>query len=1166
MSAHSRQNSVVKTSLNAMKDDKIGPWKLGSTLGAGSTGKVLMAQHESTGQQAAVKIVSKSIFGAQGNGNSSTMIGSSEPDMLPYGIEREIIIMKLLNHPNVLRLYDVWETNSSLYMVLEYVEKGELFNLLVERGPLPENEAIRFFRQIIIGISYCHALGIVHRDLKPENLLLDHKFNIKIADFGMAALESKDKLLETSCGSPHYAAPEIVSGLPYHGFESDVWSCGVILFALLTGRLPFDEEDGNIRNLLLKVQSGQFEMPGTDEISAEAQDLISQILTVDPAARIKARGILKHPLLQKHPSIKDSKSIRNLPREDMYLNPLDNADGVTDNSIVNNLVVLWHGRNREEIISKLKEPGANLEKTFYALLHRFKHDSQQDQLKQNRKSQTSPKKTNLRNSVSRRSIVNTPTPKKKTKGPVISASSSHKKPVSFKRLSFTSGSNVENKSPTPSKRTSVNLSSNKRISALINTNSSPTPANKRASLREIDPAAPPIPVDMLKDYNQSAPKSNKKSSRFSKRLSFLPGSGKRGSTTSKLISTYAKICEDNDWEYIEKETRRTSADFATLCDQIFEHEKYEQIRREKEELERRVREAREQEERERLQQEDEERREREQELEKQKQVDLENARRQKAALDKIDQEMNIWKSNEENGGERDPTQNRSVSAPAENVLRVDKRGSVIGLENDIQDLLQRRTFSLETRPVSRLDPGIYTVEELPQAEAEAQARELDAKKNILETIRRSKFLGSSFDITKELAREKRLKEESKASNIKQSDQSERIVSNATVASGTNTDYKSQTLPKNNTEITTQNDKSSYDPRKISEVRVPQFTRRSRHFTASNKRLSVLSMYSTKASFTNLAEHLKGNGDLSSMNASPPSTSKADQEAEFMFENVDKDGKETAETSADSRLYEVAEGRDSKSRSRSGVKLNFADRFDKAASPVTSNAEDPSTIKLPTLPPLGQQKSDGMTGLGLYQPVSEGTEAKAELSSGDTPPANIISMVPTEQQRPEKPDKTPSSGIKAAPVDHVKEKKLTVARQPLEDITPAERKKSNKSFFRKFSSKSHNENKTQGFDAVTHTNIDETQMFNALSKLLVAWRDYGLKDVRALPSVKQIRGKLSSDNILSLRSTLFEITVFKSKGGNGSDIGFQKLSGSGKAFKKLVAEIEKILESKKALVA
>lgn len=574
--------------ITTLKGDTIGPWKLGSTLGVGSTGKVVMAFNESTGQQAAVKIISKSVFNAQG----STIIGGNDPDVLPYGIEREIIIMKLLNHPNVLRLYDVWETSKDLYMVLEYVEKGEIFNLLVERGPLPENEAVRFFRQIIIGISYCHALGIVHRDLKPENLLLDHKFNVKLADFGMAALESKDKLLETSCGSPHYAAPEIVSGLPYHGFESDVWSCGVILYALLTGRLPFDEEDGNIRNLLLKVQSGKFDMPEDDEVSAEAQDLIAKILTVDPEQRIKTREILKHPLLRKYPSIKDSKSIRNLPREDTYLNPLSIEGGnqTVDETILQNLVVLWHGRNKQDITAKLKEPGANLEKTFYALLHRFKHDNQQDQLKQQQLAKKQSVSSNSLMYLGGSPSPNT-TPKKKRTS-MISASSSHKRPVSFQRL------NTQAITPTKNgaaQRLPKSTSSNKRISLLVTNSSSPTPNSHKRISRITDGLAPPVPKEMLRDYKRQ-------SKRQSKRLSLLPNM-KRGSVTTKLIATYAKLSKDDEWEYIESETKRTSQDFASLMDQIFEHEKYEQIRKEKEELERKVNEAREREEKERMERE-----------------------------------------------------------------------------------------------------------------------------------------------------------------------------------------------------------------------------------------------------------------------------------------------------------------------------------------------------------------------------------------------------------------------------------------------------------------------------------------------------------------------------------------------------------------------------------
>lgn len=237
---------------------------------------------------------------------------------------------------------------------------------------------------------------------------------------------------------------------------------------------------------------------------------------------------------------------------------------------------------------------------------------------------------------------------------MISASSSHKRPVSFSRLSFSNGSNTDHNTPNSSgKRSSVNLSSNKRISALINPNSSPTPASKRASLRELDPSAPPIPVDMLKDYNKAAPKANRKSSRISKRLSFLPGN-KRGSITTKLIATYAKISEDNDWEYIEKETKRTSADFATLCDEIFEHEKYEQIRREKEELERRVREAKEQEERERRQREEEERRQREEELARQREFEEERYHRQREVQENIDREMALLKEGYETSSGVDP--------------------------------------------------------------------------------------------------------------------------------------------------------------------------------------------------------------------------------------------------------------------------------------------------------------------------------------------------------------------------------------------------------------------------------------------------------------------------------------------------------------------------------
>lgn len=171
---------------------------------------------------------------------------------------------------------------------MEYVAGGELFDHLVAKGRLRPSEARSYFRQIIFGMDYCHRFNICHRDLKPENLLLDAtKKIVKVADFGMAALQPTERMLETSCGSPHYASPEIVSGKSYKGTASDIWSCGIILFALLCGRLPFD--DGNIQHLLAKVRIGRFEMP--DHLETDAKDLIWRMLEVNPEKRIKVNPL-----------------------------------------------------------------------------------------------------------------------------------------------------------------------------------------------------------------------------------------------------------------------------------------------------------------------------------------------------------------------------------------------------------------------------------------------------------------------------------------------------------------------------------------------------------------------------------------------------------------------------------------------------------------------------------------------------------------------------------------------------------------------------------------------------------------------------------------------------------------------------------------------------------
>uniref|UniRef100_A0A8C1WYJ7 Si:dkey-16p21.7 n=1 Tax=Cyprinus carpio TaxID=7962 RepID=A0A8C1WYJ7_CYPCA len=256
----------------------VGPYRLEKTLGKGQTGLVKLGVHCITGQKVAIKIVNREKL--------------SESVLMK--VEREIAILKLIEHPHVLKLHDVYENNKYLYLVLEHVSGGELFDYLVKKGRLTPKEARKFFRQIISALDFCHSHSICHRDLKPENLLLDEKNNIRIADFGMASLQVGDSLLETSCGSPHYACPEVIRGEKYDGRRADVWSCGVILFALLVGALPFDHD--NLRQLLEKVKSGVFHMPHF--IPPDCQALLRGMIEVNPEKRFTLEEIQKHPWYQ----------------------------------------------------------------------------------------------------------------------------------------------------------------------------------------------------------------------------------------------------------------------------------------------------------------------------------------------------------------------------------------------------------------------------------------------------------------------------------------------------------------------------------------------------------------------------------------------------------------------------------------------------------------------------------------------------------------------------------------------------------------------------------------------------------------------------------------------------------------------------------------------------
>ncbi|KAI0289554.1 kinase-like domain-containing protein [Russula brevipes] len=341
----------------------IGLWKIGRTIGKGSSGRVRIARHSKTGKYAAVKIVSKT---ALVNSRRSIQGLVDQADRILLGIEREIVIMKLIDHPNIMRLYDVWETSTELYLILEYVEGGELFDYLCKRGRLSTPEALGYFQQIIAAIDYCHRFNIAHRDLKPENLLLDQDKNIKVADFGMAAwqMNNTSGLLRTACGSPHYAAPEVIEGRAYNGSSSDIWSCGVILFALLAGRLPFDDED--LHTLLEKVKVGSYDMPQT--FDKRAQDLIKRMLEKDVRKRITVEQILLHPFFTLHPP-----KIPMLapPSLDTIARPIEDRSAI-DPDILANLRTLWHGTPEEVIVLKLTNNEQTWEKGVYYLLQQYR--------------------------------------------------------------------------------------------------------------------------------------------------------------------------------------------------------------------------------------------------------------------------------------------------------------------------------------------------------------------------------------------------------------------------------------------------------------------------------------------------------------------------------------------------------------------------------------------------------------------------------------------------------------------------------------------------------------------------------------------------------------------------------------------------------------------------
>ncbi|XP_015886059.2 CBL-interacting serine/threonine-protein kinase 8 [Ziziphus jujuba] len=247
---------------------KVGKYEIGRTIGEGTFAKVKFAQNTETGESVAMKVLDR-----------STIIKHKMIDQ----IKREIFIMKRVRHPYVVRLYEVLASRTKIYIILEFITGGELFDKIIHHGRLSEAESRRYFQQLIDGVDYCHSKGVYHRDLKPENLLLDSQGNLKISDFGLSALpEQGVSLLRTTCGTPNYVAPEVLSHKGYDGAVADVWSCGVILYVLMAGYLPFDELD--LTTLYSKIENAEFSCPTWFPVGAKS--LIHRILDPNPETRI----------------------------------------------------------------------------------------------------------------------------------------------------------------------------------------------------------------------------------------------------------------------------------------------------------------------------------------------------------------------------------------------------------------------------------------------------------------------------------------------------------------------------------------------------------------------------------------------------------------------------------------------------------------------------------------------------------------------------------------------------------------------------------------------------------------------------------------------------------------------------------------------------------------
>jgi serine/threonine protein kinase len=324
----------------------IGDYILQETLGEGTFGKVIKATKHTTNEQVAIKIINKA---------------SIKKPKTKLNLEREIFIMRLLKHKNIIKLNDVLQTDKYLFYIMEYNDNTrDLYDYLEEKKILSEEESFKIFKQLLDGIEYCHKHLICHRDLKLENIIIDDKTNIKIIDFNLSNTMYNTHYFNTMCGSPHYISPEVIENKPYDGTCRDVWSCGIILYILLSGKYPFNDDDMYV--LFRKIRLTEFVIP--DTFGPNLTNIIRKMLIKDPSKRISICDIRKHSWYIKMMNKFSDSFVKKAMKSDVgnYF-IIDNPD----NYILSLMQELgWE--NRKKLVLLLKKNEKNIESVIYRLL------------------------------------------------------------------------------------------------------------------------------------------------------------------------------------------------------------------------------------------------------------------------------------------------------------------------------------------------------------------------------------------------------------------------------------------------------------------------------------------------------------------------------------------------------------------------------------------------------------------------------------------------------------------------------------------------------------------------------------------------------------------------------------------------------------------------------